>query len=579
MRQDNHWKIKQQREHTAIIDGSKSPTLLLKNARYLHPYFKKWLNGHIWIYEDRIIYVGEKLPENLETCEVVDCKDDWLVPGYIEPHAHPFQLYNPLTLANYASQTGTTTLINDNLFLALLNDKKKAFSFLDEMKKLPVSMFWWCRFDSQTELFNEESIYSHQTIKAWLEREDVIQAGELTSWPRLLQGDDLLLHWIQETKRQRKRVEGHFPGASERTLVKLKLLGADADHESMTGQEVWNRLQHGYSVALRYSSIRPDLPNLLKEMKELGIDNYDQIFLTTDGSPPSFSSGGMHDQMIRIALDAGISPIDAYLMASFNVARYYQFDHLLGSITTGRLANINFLRSEKDPTPHSVLAKGKWVKRNSENTFGEYDIKWSHYGLQPYDSDWELSMDDLQFSMAMGIEMVNAVITKPYSVNLDVSVEELPESQDQCFFMLVDREGKWKVNTMLKGFATQLGGFASTFSNSGDIILIGKSKKDLLVACKRMKELGGGIVLTENEEVIHEIALPLHGIMSDKPMEELMEEETKLKELLADRGYRFDEPIYSLLFFSSTHLPYIRITQQGIFDVMKKMVLFPSVMR
>ncbi|MET3697673.1 adenine deaminase [Bacillus oleivorans] len=575
----NNWRIKQHREHTSIIDGAKSPTLLLKNARYLHPYLKKWLSGQIWIYQDRIVYVGEKLPERLEECEIIDCTDSLLVPGYIEPHAHPFQVYNPLSLANYASQTGTTALINDSLVLALLNDKKKAFSLLDEFKKLPVSMYWWCRFDSQTELFREETIFSHETIQAWIEREDVIQGGELTSWPRLMAGDDSLLHWIQEIKRNRKRIEGHFPGASEKTLVKLKLLGADADHESMTGQEVWNRLQHGYAVALRYSSIRPDLPILLKEMKELGIEHFDQVFFTTDGSTPSFYKEGMIDLMIKMALEEGIPPIEAYLMASFNVARYYQIDDLYGSITTGRVANINFLHSEADPTPHSVLAKGQWVKRNGDNTFGDYPINWSNYGLKPYESNWELTMDDLQFSMAMGIEMVNAVITKPYSANLDLSVESLSDDHDQCFFMLVDRKGRWKVNTVLKGFAHHIGGFASSFSISGDLILIGKHKSDMLLACRRLKELGGGIVLTENGKVLHEIPLPLNGVISDKRMEEIMEEETKLKVLLEERGYRFGDPIYTLLFFSSTHLPYIRITQQGLFDVMKKMVLFPSVIR
>ena len=83
-----------------------------------------------------------------------------------------------------------------------------------------------------------------------------------------------MLHWIQETKRLGKKVEGHFPGASEKTLAKMKLFGTDCDHESMTGSDVYHRLMHGYTVSLRHSSIRPDLPILLKEMNELGLDQY-----------------------------------------------------------------------------------------------------------------------------------------------------------------------------------------------------------------------------------------------------------------------------------------------------------------
>lgn len=230
------WKNKQIREHVAVIDGNISPTMILKNARFLHSTLKKWITGHIWIFNDRIVYAGERLPENLTTCEVVDCSNYLLVPGYIEPHVHPFQLYNPQSFANYAAKTGTTTLINDNLMLILLTDKKKAFSILRELRHSPVSMYWWSRFDSQSELQGEETVISHELVKSWLEHDAILQGGELTSWPKLLDGDDLILHWIQEAKRMRKKIEGHFPGASEKTLAKMMLFGADCDHEAMTGQ-------------------------------------------------------------------------------------------------------------------------------------------------------------------------------------------------------------------------------------------------------------------------------------------------------------------------------------------------------
>jgi adenine deaminase len=132
---------------------------------------------------------------------------------------------------------------------------------------------------------------------------------------------------------------------------------------------------------------------------------------------------------------------------------------------------------------------------------------------------------------------------------------------------------------LLKGFATNLSALASSFSNTGDIILIGKNKRDMLAAFDRMKELGGGIVMVEEEQVVCEVPLRLNGIMSNLPIKELINEEKKLLVELRERGYSFSDPVYSLLFFSATHLPYIRITQQGMYDVMNKTVLFPSIMR
>ncbi|PKG27865.1 adenine deaminase [Cytobacillus horneckiae] len=579
LEQRYRWKNKHLREHVSVLNGKLSPTLLLKNARYLNQAFKKWMTANIWIFGDRIVYVGDKLPDKTDGCEIVDCEGLTLVPGYIEPHAHPFQLYNPHSFASYAAQFGTTTLINDNMVLALQLEKKKAFSFLKEMRNIPSTMYWWCRFDAQTEIQNEETTFSHGNIKSWLEHDAVLQGGELTGWPKLLDGDDMMLHWMQETKRMRKQIEGHFPGASEKTLAKLMLLGADCDHEAINGQEIYNRLMQGYTVSLRYSSIRPDLPLLLDEMHELGIDHYDQFIFTTDGSSSSFSEQGIIDHMIRIAIEKGVPIIDAYNMGTINVAKYYNVQYLHGNIATGRIANINLLEDEKNPTPVSVIAKGKWVKKDGVNLNNYDELAWENFGFEPLDIQWDLTSHDMQFSMPFGIKMENSVITKPYSIAIDVSNDELGREHDECFFMLIDRKGKWRVNTVLKGFADDLDGLASSYSNTGDIILIGKSKEDMQNAFRRMKELGGGIVVSEKGKVVNEIPLKLKGIMSNKKVEDLIKDEKSLLHYLKDKGYKFADPIYTLLFFSSTHLPYIRVTQRGMYDVMNKTVLFPTMMR
>lgn len=580
LEQRYRWKNKQLREHVAIIDGKLAPTILLKNARYLNQIFRQWMTANIWIYEDRIVYVGEKLPSRTNGCEIVDCSGYLLVPGYIEPHAHPFLLYNPLSLAAYASKFGTTTLINDNLILFLQTTKKKAFSFLREMRQIPTSMYWWCRFDSQTEIQYEEQIFSHSNIKSWLEHDAVLQGGELTGWPKLLDGDDMMLHWIQEAKRMRKKIEGHFPGASEKTLVKLNLLGVDSDHEAMTGKEVYERLMQGYTVSLRNSGIRSDLVRILNEIHKLGITNYDKFMYTTDGSTADFYEQGIIDNLIKIAIDNGVPVIDAYNMATINVARYHNIEYLHGNIATGRIANINFLSDEYNPTPISVLAKGKWVKRDGVSHSELYEpLDWNEYDLEPLKLDWDLTMEDLQFSMPFGISMENTVITKPYSISIDAYHDQLEHSEDECFFMLVDRNGKWRINTLVKGFAKELSGLASSFSHTGDIILIGKRKSDLLKAFERMKEIGGGMVIADEGQIIKEISLPLKGLMSDKNIDKLIIELKDFAAYLREKGYLLEDPFHSLLFFSTTHLPYIRVTPRGMYDVMNKMILFPTIMR
>lgn len=567
------WSNEQLRNHVEVLDEEKSPHIILKNATYLNSYLHEWVVANIWIYEDRIVYVGENLPENVNESEVIDCQGKYIVPGYIEPHVHPYQLYNPLTFAKYAAQFGTTTLISDNISLFLELPSTAAFGLLSEYKNIPSSMYWWCRFDAQTELPNNDDIFNTEDVMSWIQHESVLQGGELTAWPKLLNGDNQMLSWVQETRRLHKKVEGHFPGASERTLAKLMLLGANCDHEAMTGKEALTRLKQGYTVSLRHSSIRPDLDILLKEILELGVQKFDRFFFTTDGSHPFFYENGMTDELIKMAISHGIPLIDAYNMASYNIAHYYDMEDLHGSIATGRIANINILESKNNPTPISVLAKGKWMKQDGKDTHDSTSIDWDKYQLSPLHLSWTLDENDLNFSTTIGINLLNNVIAKPYECTIDISGDEISPEHDECFLMLVARDGSWRINTVVKGFARNIDGFASSYSGTGDILLIGKRKTDMLLAFERMKAIGGGIVLAEENQILHEISLPLIGRMSDLDMSNLIKVEKKMIELLKERGYAYTDPAFTLYFFSATHLPFIRLTPSGLYDVKNGEVL------
>src|SRR5690625_305894 len=576
MMERGYWRNREIRHHIAVADGIEEPTLLLKNATYLNVFTKQWLEANIWIHEDRIIYVGEELPQKLNKVEIVDCKNKFLVPGYVEPHAHPFQLYNPEQLALHAGKFGTTTLINDNLMWHFLLPKKKAFTLLDGFNEMPISMYWWGRFDSQTALMDEDKVFNTKDVLKWLNYPGVVQGGELTSWPSLLAGDDRLLYWIQETKRLGKPVEGHLPGASEKTLTKMKLLGVSADHESMTGADVMKRLQLGYQVGLRYSSIRPDLPTIIPEMLAEGIKNFDQLTLTTDGSTPGFYENGLINVCIQIAIEKGIPLEEAYRMTSYNTAKHFLLDKMIGSIAQGNFAHINILSAKDKPTPVSVLAKGEWIVKDHENQAFVPMIDWDKYEFEPLSLDWDLTREDLQFSLPVGVELVSDVIMKPYVVGMDNTVDRLPKEADSVFLLLIDRDGKWRVNTSMKGFTNQLGGLASSYSTTGDIVVLGKDKQDMMLAWQRMKEIGGGIVLAQEGKIIFELPLELAGMMYQGTMVDLIAKEKELKEILFEYGYPYSDPMFTIFFLSSTHLPYVRITQKGIYDVMKNEVLFQA---
>ncbi len=67
--------------------------------------------------------------------------------------------------------------------------------------------------------------------------------------------------------------------------------------------------------------------------------------------------------------------------------------------------------------------------------------------------------------------------------------------------------------------------------------------------------------------------------MPDNRMEELIEMNEKIKKVLTEHGYAYQDPIYSLLFLSAFHLPFFRITQQGLLDVKMREIVIPATMR
>ncbi|MGG0643572.1 adenine deaminase C-terminal domain-containing protein [Sporosarcina gallistercoris] len=571
------WNAEEIASQLAVIDGKEAPDLVITNATYLHSVLKQWKTGTIWIKHGRILYTGERMPVLTEGAELIDATGKWIVPGYIEPHVHPFQLYNPETFAQFAAQHGTTTFLADNLMLLMSLDQKQAFTLLDQLKQLPFSFYWWARMDSQTNLQNEAEVFAPERVAEWLKRDDVLMGGELTGWPRLLKGDPIMTDSLQKAKQLGKKVEGHFPGASERTLARMRLLGVNGDHESMTAEEAEARLLQGYAVTLRESSIRTDLKPLLQGILEKELNVFDHLMMTTDGSPPLFHDDGVMDKCIRIALEVGVDPIDAYQMASYNIARYYDIDELHSVIAPGRFATLNFLSDIMEPNPTEVLSKGVWLKRDGQACSEFNKADWSVF--PEFAPDFDLMLEDVTATESLGIEMLNDVITKPYETTVDLSADRLEEDHDESFLALIDRNGKWRVTTVIKGFASSVQGLASSYSNTGDLILIGKDKNEMLRAFRHLKKIGGGIVLAENGEVISQLPLTIGGSLSDKPIEELSELERVFKNALRARGYDKGDAIYSLLFLQSTHLPYVRVTQLGVADVMRNKVLISKTER
>lgn len=572
----------------ATATGKRLPTCVLAGGRVLNLFTGELELADVALYGERIAYVGDlknggiQLPDSHR---VIDVTDKVLVPGYIEPHAHPFQLYHPVTLAQDVLKRGTTTLINDNLLFFTRMDPEHWTRLLAELDRLPVKMLWWARLDAQSHL-NEDSryLFSGDRVAEELRRSSVVQAGELTDWISLLEEDENQTRWVSEARKRGIRVEGHAPGASFRTLSRLAAAGVTGDHESISTEEVLDRLRLGYITTLRHSSLRPDLPKLIQGLLQWpGEIPWQRLMLTTDGPTPPYLRAGFVDYALKTAMEAGCPPVRAYQMVTLNPASYYRVDEHLGAIAPGRIADINILSSLEEPVPERVLVDGELVAEAGSLLCTFPEVDWAGYPtLQLRWKGWvrPKHLDKLPQASEGKIpvlRLLNPVITKlEWRESPTGSGWHLPLGEAELLVALADRKGKWITKAVVKGFGRDIDGLVSTYNGSEDLLLFGRDPKAMARAANRALEQGGGITWVQNGEEVYNLPLPLAGKTSLLPMSQLIPQTEEFLRRMKEHDHPFHDPIYTFLFLSSTHLPQVRLTADGLMQIKEKKVLVPA---
>ncbi|AYB40051.1 adenine deaminase C-terminal domain-containing protein [Brevibacillus laterosporus] len=564
--------------------GLEAASVWITGGTILDVYTKSWRKADIVLAGERIAYVGEKVPLVNEDTICINAKDKYIVPGYIEPHAHPFQWYNPFTLADYALQTGTTTMISDSLFFFQLLPYDKLSSLFGEINKHPMKQFFWARLDSQT-LPDPEGVFQRERIKELLDHPLVIQAGELTDWRGILDEREELLEGMRYALDLGKRIEGHHPGASYQTLALAAAHGVGACHESMKAEELLHRLQVGMYATLRHSSIRPDLPKLITEWLELDLPWSPRMMLTSDGATAPMLRNGVMDYTIRVAIESGMPIEEAYVMATLNPATYYGMDTEIGGIAPGRLADILLLTEKNNPTPETVIANGLIIVQEGlvvakvpKSQMSDY-VSGSLTMEEMVSDQWFLFPDKTQ---ALSLDtlpvicMINAVISKLDETTVIHNWEELIQIPDAMLAVLIDPKTKQLTKAILRGFAVELEALATSFHASTEFLVLGRNPQSMKAALQEIMASKGGVAIIEKGEVLFHIPLPIGGKMTDESMEIVMEKSERFTTLMKERGYRFDDPIYSLLFFTATHLPFVRFTKAGIYEVKTGSLIYPA---
>src|SRR5215212_9099402 len=567
-------------EHQMLIEtarGDRPADLFVRGGTIANVYSGELHEGNVAVTEGRIAYVGGGERAVGPDTRTIDATGKIVAPGYVEAHFHPWVLYNPVSLVGGVLPLGTTTIVSDNLFFFMQMGPDGFAAIADDLRDLPLLYLWMARLTSQSKFLGEEEMFSSERVGPLLRRDDVIGTAEVTRWPALSAGDPALTSGIRAAKALGKIADGHTGGASESRLQPVVAAGIDADHEAITKQEVLNRLRLGIWTMLRNSSLRPDLPELLRAVTEDGVSTQ-RLIMTTDGPAPEFvAENGLVDGMLRVAVESGVPPMQALQMVTINPATLFRIDGQVGGIGIGRRADLLLLEDLTTFRPQTVITGGRVVASDGELRIPLPDTRWDSYGSRPeFDAGLDLADPTLYPQRASGsdaelpvMNLRSAVISEHRTARVRAKNGSvvLDREGGMLHAALLDRAGAWISRALVSGFAADLHGLASTYNTTTQLLVLGRDPRSMALAARRVRDLGGGIVVVKDKDVVFELALPITGMMSTLPFSEVVEQNRRLSKTVSVAGYEHHDILYTLLFLTCDFLPALRLTPLGLLDV------------
>ena len=564
--------------------GNMPPDTLISNGTLFNVFTGEFIESQsIWIKDGMIAYAGpDHDPQKESKTQVIDAAGMVLLPGLIEGHTH-LSRSGIEEYVKHVIPSGVTTVIMETIDFGLIAGKKGIEYFVRGLREQPIRFYYTvpplCGLTPSEEI----NAPTNEELLPLLKDPDCLGVGEIYWGNIFLEGKqgERIRELVSLTLDLDKRVEGHAAGATGRKLQAYTCFGISSDHEPITEDEVLERLRLGYWVMVREGSVRKELPGI-KGIFNRKVD-FRRLSLATDGvDPQTFVEEGYLDAALKTVLKLGVPPEIAYQMVTINVAEHFRLDHLIGSLSPGKMADILIIPSADDFSPQWVMCDGKIIYRDGKSLaepkkvfFPDYMFNTVKFTENIFSSKGGASAQPAGALAKAGkvrvIELVTGLVTREKIIDL----EDPEESKDVLLLLALNRvEDKGSFTGLLKGFGLQRGAYGTTMSwDTIDMFVVGCDTHSMKTVIERLKEIKGGGVYAIGDEIVSEFQAPLCGFYSLKPMEILNSELKKLEESLKKNGVRWGKPILTIDTLGTPAIPHLRITHHGYVNLKDRAVL------
>lgn len=578
--------IKGETLRTCLIEialGERAAEEYFRGGLVLNVFTGELLRENVAVYKGRIAYVGPSERMIGRNTRLHDMRGKILVPGYMDPHAHTDLYYNPATFSAEVVKTGTTSVFSDMHDLANALGWSGVLQVLKDAPAYPLTYYLAVPSSSPPfPRFEGKEVFSLKETAVLLRRAEVLGLSEMTAFVRILNKEPRILKMLDLARTAGKTVEGHTTGVSHDKLNALINAGLTSCHEAIGAEDVKKRLRLGLYVLCRGGSIRNDLERLMEAVRDLSAFDSSRILLTPDGLfPGEMARYGYLDHLLKQVMAYGIEPVRAYQMATINPARYFRLDQEQGALAPGRRADLLVLKDLKDPTPLSVMAKGKWVLREGRKVMPSPPP----FPAGTYDRPFRLRRmkgEDFRFRVSTkGPLPIISITDKTLTRRMDLTVQDhqglvrSDKDRDLAKIALIPREGGRGGMGLVSGFGARIGAVASSIAHeTHSLMILGYDDEDMARAGHEVMTMEGGIVVVERGKVLARLPLPIGGVMSSLPVPRLAKALEKMTGTLKKAGCPLEDPLWTLGFLSFTSLIELRITFSGVYEVKTGRILY-----
>ncbi len=560
-----------------IARGDCPADLVLKDGHVVSVFTDEVFPADIAIAGGHVVGVGD-----YHGVQEIDVSDHFLVPGFIDGHCHIES--SKLDVAEFAKvvlKNGTTTVIVDPHEMANVLGIPGVEYILDCSEGIPLDVF--VMMPSCVPASRFETCLTPLDASDFTEpltHPRVIGIAEMMNYPAVIAADPSALEKLALTAWE--RIDGHAPGLSGHNLNGYVVAGPNTDHECITYEEALEKRRLGMWVMIREASMIRNLEDLLPLVKRHGTEN--TLFVTDDREADTLLHEGHINSMVRTAVSSGLPAPAAVRLASLNVARCHRLANL-GAIAPGYMADISVLPDLERFDPVIVLKKGLVVMEDGR--VAEFKRPTSRHQVR--DSVRIPDVESLNFAVKASAKHVNIplvelipdqVATKAGSAEVTTSNGYVVAQADQDIAKLAVVERHHASGAIglgfVRGFGLKRGAFASTVAHDAhNVVVVGINDDDMREAVRRLGTMGGGLVVVENGRILGELALPIAGLMSDRPAEEVDIAIRELESKLGELGVTIGTPFMYVSFLALSVIPELRVTDQGIVDVSRFEIVAP----